>query len=364
MAQTLQLHNYLNFKDASKPSATLENITIMTNYNLTMTLMFVLLGYVAILLTYNLFHQFKVSLANDENTKAKAFSQNNNQPLSEPDGFAENTDPLIDLQYDLQNAIANDELQLHYQIKVDSITRAAVGAEALLRWQHPIKGLLHPADFMRAADRYDLSYAINKWVIEESCRTLRQLNDSNLQFNISINMSHHQIANANFVHEVTRQLKRFNLDSTSLSFDLTEVDAQKNQSQLNDQLKRFKDAGINIAIDDFGMHSSNTTNFENWQVNELKLAPNFTFDVANSNERRDVVQSVIALAHRLKLNVVAEGVETENQRKVLAELGCDQMQGFLINRPLPEERFIQLLKNLNPANVIQQTAKMHEHVYH
>ncbi len=339
----------------------------MTNYNMTMALLFILLGYVAILLTFNFFNQFKHSRTNDKSTDTDASTASNSEDKRYADNveITADTDQLIDLQFDLQSALANDELQLNYQIKVDSITREPVGAEALLRWQHPIKGLLYPTDFMHAADRFDLSYAINKWVVEESCRTLRQLSDINLPFNISINLSHHQIANANFVYDVSRQLKRFDLANTSLSFDLTEVDAQKNPTQFSDQLQRFKDAGISVAIDSFGMHSSSTTNLENWPVNELKLAPAFTLDVANSHETRDIVQSVIELAHRLELNVVAEGVETESQREVLAELGCDQMQGFLITRPLPEDRFIHLLKNINPttAETRQYPSKRYEQVY-
>lgn len=257
------------------------------------------------------------------------------------------TDQLLEIQYDLKNALANDELQLYFQIKIDSVTREPVGAEALLRWQHPVRGLLHPADFMHAADRFGLSYAISDWVIEESCRTLHQLNYLHIPFDISINLSHNQIANTGFVSDVTNMLKRFDLPTSSLIFDLTESAALKNQTQFSNQLIRFKEAGIRVAIDDFGTFSSSITNLKNWQVNELKLDPAFTSDIENNHKTRGIVQAVIELAHVLELNVVAEGVETEGQRRILAELGCDQMQGFLISRPLPEERLINLLKNLS-----------------
>jgi diguanylate cyclase (GGDEF)-like protein len=257
------------------------------------------------------------------------------------------TDQLLEIQYDLKNALANDELQLHFQIKVDSITREPVGAEALLRWQHPVKGLLYPADFMHAADRFGLSYAISDWVIEESCRTLHQLNYLHIPFDISINLSHNQIANTSFVTDVTNMLKRFDLPTSCLIFDLTESTALKNQTQFSNQLVRFKEAGIRVAIDDFGTFSSSITNLQNWRVNELKLDPAFTADIDSNHKTRGIVQAVIELAHVLELNVVAEGVETEGQRRTLAEIGCDQMQGFLISRPLPEERLINLLKNLS-----------------
>ena len=256
------------------------------------------------------------------------------------------TDQLLEIQYDLKNALANDELKLHYQIKINSVTREPEGAEALLRWQHPVRGLLYPADFMHAADRFGLSYAISDWVIEESCRTLHQLNYLNIPFDISVNLSHNQIANISFVDDVTSMLKRFDLPASSLVFDLTESSVLKNQSQFYNQLARLKEAGIKVAIDDFGTSSSSITNLQNWQVDELKLDPAFTVDIEVNPKTRGIVQAVIELAHVLELNVVAEGVETEGQRKVLVELGCDQMQGFLISRPIPEERLVILLKNL------------------
>lgn len=256
------------------------------------------------------------------------------------------TDQLLEIQYDLKNALANDELKLHYQIKINSVTREPEGAEALLRWQHPVRGLLYPVDFMHAADRFGLSYAISDWVIEESCRTLHQLKYLNIPFDISVNLSHNQIANISFVDDVTSMLKRFDLPASSLVFDLTESSVLKNQSQFYNQLARLKEAGIKVAIDDFGTSSSSITNLQNWQVDELKLDPAFTIDIENNPKTRGIVQAVIELAHVLELNVVAEGVETEDQRKVLAELGCDQMQGFLISRPIPEERLVILLKNL------------------
>lgn len=261
--------------------------------------------------------------------------------------IASAADHLLEMQHDLKNALANDELTLHYQIKIDSITREPVGAEALLRWEHPVKGLLHPADFMQAADRFGLSYAINDWVIEESCRTLQQLTSLSIPFNISVNISHQQMNNANLVSNINAMLSRYNLPKTSLIIEMTESTALKNQVVFNNQLARFKEAGIKVTLDDFGTYSSSLTNLQKWQVSELKLDPTFTEDIETNNRTRGVTQAVIELAHALDLNVVAEGIETEGQRVLLADLGCDEMQGYFISRPLPEERLISLLKNLD-----------------
>lgn len=261
--------------------------------------------------------------------------------------IASAADHLLEMQHDLKNALANDELKLHYQIKIDSITREPVGAEALLRWDHPVKGLLYPGDFMLAADRFGLSYAISDWVVEESCHTLQRLSNLSIPFNISVNISHQQMINANLVSNINAMLNRHDLPKTSLIIEVTESTALKNQVIFNNQLARFKEAGIKVTLDDFGTYSSSLTNLQKWQVSELKLDPTFTEDIETNTRTRGVVQAVIELAHALDLNVVAEGIETKGQRILLAELGCNEMQGYFISRPLPEERLIGLLKNLD-----------------
>ena len=256
-------------------------------------------------------------------------------------------DQLLEMQYELKNALANDELKLHYQIKVDSITREPVGAEALLRWNHPIKGILYPADFMQAADRFGLSYAINDWVIEESCRTLQKLKHLKTPFSIAVNISHQQMINASLVSSINAMLNRYDLPPSSLIVEMTESTALKNPAIFNNQLSRLNESGINVTLDDFGTYSSSLTNLQKWHVSELKLDPSFTKDIEFNKKKLGIVHAIIKLAHALDFNVVAEGVETEGQRKILAEIGCNEMQGYYISQPLPYERFIKLLENLN-----------------
>jgi diguanylate cyclase (GGDEF)-like protein len=160
-------------------------------------------------------------------------------------------DQLLEMQFDLKNALANDELKLHYQIKIDSITREPIGAEALLRWEHPVKGLLFPAEFMQAAERFGLSYAISDWVIEESCRTLQQLKHLNIPFNVAINVSHQQIVNVSLVNKITDTLHRYELPTSSLIVEVTESAALRNQTLFSHQLSRFKEANIKVTLDDF-----------------------------------------------------------------------------------------------------------------
>jgi EAL domain-containing protein (putative c-di-GMP-specific phosphodiesterase class I) len=184
-------------------------------------------------------------------------------------------------------------------------------------------------------------------VVEESCHTLQQLSNLSIPFNISVNISHQQMINANLVSNINAMLNRHDLPKTSLIIEVTESTALKNQVIFNNQLARSKEAGIKVTLDDFGTYSSSLTNLQKWQVSELKLDPTFTEDIETNTRTRGVVQAVIELAHALDLNVVAEGIETEGQRILLAELGCNEMQGYFISRPLPEERLIGLLKNLD-----------------
>jgi EAL domain-containing protein (putative c-di-GMP-specific phosphodiesterase class I) len=184
-------------------------------------------------------------------------------------------------------------------------------------------------------------------VVEESCHTLQQLSNLSIPFNISVNISHQQMINANLVSNINAMLNRHDLPKTSLIIEVTESTALKNQVIFNNQLARFKEAGIKDTLDDFGTYSSSLTNLQKWQVSDLKLDPTFTEDIETNTRTRGVVQAVIELAHALDLNVVAEGIETEGQRILLAELGCNEMQGYFISRPLPEERLIGLLKNLD-----------------
>ncbi len=254
---------------------------------------------------------------------------------------------LLEMQFEIKNALANDEFVLHYQIKIDSITRTPIGAEAFLRWQHPTRGLLVPSDFMESAERVGLSYAIHEWVNVQCCRTLQQLQHLHIPFHIAINLSHQQMANPNLVNEICDLLKQYDLPTDSVVFEITEDAALRNKSLFDAQLERFKAANIKVAIDDFGTQSSSIVNLQSMPVSELKLDPTFTAQITHNHKTRSVIQAIIELAHVLGLNVVAENIETEEQRKALASLGCDQMQGYLFSRPMPEERLLGLLVNLN-----------------
>lgn len=257
------------------------------------------------------------------------------------------SDQMLEMQKDLRKAIANDEFRLHFQPKVDTGTKAPIGAEALIRWNHPTKGLIMPKVFISAAEKFGLLKQINEWVIEEACRTICRLQNHGLCLNISINLTSQQFRNPSLVEEVKALLKLYNLPHHTLTFEITEAAAIKNQELFNVLLTKFSEAGINTAIDDFGTNPSSLAYLQNLKVDELKLDKEFIVDISTNLQSRAVADAIIRLAHALDFIVVAEGVETEEQRIILEELGCDQMQGYLFSHPMSEEKLVSLMKQLN-----------------
>jgi diguanylate cyclase (GGDEF)-like protein len=256
------------------------------------------------------------------------------------------SDQLLEMQRDLRHALSKDEFKLHFQPKIDSTTCAVVGVEALLRWEHPVKGTIAPATFIPAAERFGLINQIGDWVIEESCRTLHRLRAQGTTLNIAINLSPQQLRNNYLVTNILQVLQRFDLPPSSVMFEITESSALHSPDQFNAVLTDFKDAGIEMALDDFGTGHSSLAYLQSIKVNELKLDPSFIAGISKDKQAHAIANAVIQLAHALKLRVVAEGVETEDQRKMLTELGCDQLQGFLFARPVPEEKLVSLIRRL------------------
>ncbi len=257
------------------------------------------------------------------------------------------SDQMLEMQKDLRIAINKKEFRLHFQPKVDVNSQAPVGAEALIRWEHPTKGTIMPNTFISAAEKFGLLKQINDWVIDEACQTICRLHSHSIHLNISINLSSQQFRNPSLVDEITAKLHQYNLPHTSLTFEITEAAAIKNQKLFDSLLTKFSEAGINTAIDDFGTNPSSLAYLQNLKVDELKLDKEFIVDIGTNLQSRAVADAIIRLAHALDFIVVAEGVETEEQRTVLAELGCDLMQGYLFSHPMPEDKLVALMNKLN-----------------
>ncbi|MGQ0442922.1 MAG: EAL domain-containing protein, partial [Methylophilaceae bacterium] len=231
------------------------------------------------------------------------------------------------MQRELRNAIGNNEFFLALQPKVDCETQSPIGAEALIRWRHPSKGIILPDGFLPDAKRFGLINQINDWVLEECCRIIYRAKKTGIDLNLSINLANEQFRNPNLVEEIKLLLKKYKLAAHNLTFEIKEATAIKNQAQFKLLLSKFKKAQIKVALDDFGSHPISLTYLQDLQVDEVKLDKVFVHDIDSNTGTKALIDAVIRLAHALNLSVVAEGVETEKERETLVSLGCNHMQG-------------------------------------
>ncbi|MES2636666.1 MAG: EAL domain-containing protein [Pseudomonadota bacterium] len=257
------------------------------------------------------------------------------------------SDQMLEMQRDLRFAIENNEFSLVFQPKVSCKTQSPVGAEALIRWNHPTRGVVLPITFMPAAERFGLINQINDWVIEEGCRTIYRARNAGIDLNISINLARQQFRNPNLVDEILHLRKRYKISADSLMFEIKETTAVRNEAQFKHLLRQFKAADIKVALDDFGSHQFSLSYLQHLNIDEIKLDKIFIAEINENRASRALVDAVIRLAHALGLNVVAEGVETEAQREALVDLNCNHMQGYLFSKPLSEEKLLKLFKGLS-----------------
>jgi diguanylate cyclase (GGDEF)-like protein len=247
----------------------------------------------------------------------------------------------VALQEDLRHAVARGELALHYQPKVTASDFQVLGVEALLRWRHPQRGMVSPAQFVPVAERFGLIGQIGNWVIDEACAQLGRWNAKGRRCRMAINLSAHQLLQPDLCERVAQALKRHQLAPDQLVCELTESTLVENLLEGRRPLDGLVALGVRIAIDDFGTGYSSLAYLRQLPVHQLKIDRSLVNDVATSHEARAIVDAVVGLAHALRMDVVAEGVETEAQRDVLQALGCDLLQGYLFARPMPPDALWQ-----------------------
>jgi diguanylate cyclase len=248
----------------------------------------------------------------------------------------------MQLVQELHVGLTRGELMLHYQPKFDAITGAPVGAEALLRWIHPVHGLLPPNRFIPIAEKSGLIVAIGEWVLNEACRQAHAWLDAGLgDWSIAVNLSAAQFAHSGLAQTVRDTLARHRLDAHHLILEITESTAMNDVEASLSVMQQLREAGVQIAIDDFGTGYSSLLYLKRFPANELKIDRGFVRDLARNTEDAAIVSAIIALGRTLNLRIVAEGVETPDQQTFLTKLGCDVLQGFLLGRPMPAEAFVK-----------------------
>ncbi|MDO5609734.1 MAG: EAL domain-containing protein [Pseudomonadota bacterium] len=237
---------------------------------------------------------------------------------------------------DLRGAIAAGQLRLHYQPKHATADGRLVGVEALLRWQHPERGLLLPEQVIPLAEKTGLILEIGGWVIEEACRHFMAVRHAGQDLHsISINLSPSQFRSPGLIGKISGALGRHQMPASALMIEITESTAMRDPETTLDILGRLVALGVKISIDDFGSGYSSLMYLKRLPACELKIDQGFIHDLCAGSEDEAIVAAIIALGHTLNLTVIAEGVETEEQQAVLTRLGCDSLQGFLFGKPVP-----------------------------
>lgn len=252
----------------------------------------------------------------------------------------------LNLDKELRLAIQNEEWELLYQPKMDINAKTIVGAEALIRWNHPSKGLLSPFEFIDFAEQRGLIVAIGDWVIKTVCHQLNEWTKLGLtDCKIAVNLSAVQIRQEDFVAKIFHLLAETEVAPRQLELEVTETTLMNNFQVALASLKRLNSRGITIAIDDFGTGYSSLSYLKNLPINTLKIDRAFIKDICNDENDKKIVKTLINMAHSMNMTVVAEGVENQNQYDLLAQYSCDEIQGYLLSKPIPVNQLTEMLKN-------------------
>ncbi|EPC00618.1 hypothetical protein L861_06670 [Litchfieldella anticariensis FP35 = DSM 16096] len=238
----------------------------------------------------------------------------------------------LTLRHDLQAAIEARQFEVHYQPLVRAEDGRITGFEALLRWKHPSKGYISPAVFIPLAEDTGQIIPISEWVLRQACHDLQQLGDD---YRVAVNLSPMQFHRSDFLSTLQRTHTKTGLAPGRLELELTEGILMEDTETAIGLLRQLRDMGIKVALDDFGTGFSSLSYLKNLPIDKLKIDRSFVLDVANKRQDAGIVQGIIDMAHHLELTVVAEGIETVEQRDTLRALGCDLLQGYLFAKPMP-----------------------------
>ncbi|NCF11706.1 MAG: EAL domain-containing protein, partial [Gammaproteobacteria bacterium] len=274
--------------------------------------------------------------------RAKELGRNNYQLYTD----AMNTASVerLTMENHLRHAIEREELDLNYQVKVDLVSQQTIGVEALLRWNSAEVGLVSPADFIPLAEANGMILPIGEWVLKRACMQAREWLDRGLpEIHVAVNVSSRQLHQDDLVETVIRTLGETGFEARCLEIELTESMLMENIAEVEPKLHRLRDLGVRIGIDDFGTGYSSLAYLKRLPIDTLKIDVSFIRDIPEDADDAEIVAAIIAMAHRLDLEVVAEGVEREEQVRFLRTLGCDQIQGYLVGRPLSAENIVSLL---------------------
>ena len=243
----------------------------------------------------------------------------------------------IDLDTDLRRALDRDEMELHYQPIISMRDRTISGFEALLRWSHRSRGVISPNEFIPLAEETGLIYDLGQWVLGKACKQIAAWNKSKKkedQLEISINLSSRQFSDPNLVEGIVENIEKSGFDAEFLKIEITESALMQNAQRSVSMLNQLKDLNIKVCVDDFGTGYSSLSYLHTFPIDTLKIDRSFVHDMSRNFRNMEIIRTIIMLAHNLKLDVIAEGVETREQDAQLSALGCQFAQGFYFSRPI------------------------------
>ena len=256
----------------------------------------------------------------------------------------------LQLETELHGALERGEFVLHYQPKVHLGTRRIEGFEALLRWNHPGRGMISPAEFIPLLEDTSLIVPVGEWVLREACRQIRAWRDGGFQVRpIAVNISARQFHRKDLDATVSRALSDAELDAPLLQLEITESLLMDNTQATARTLHALKLVGVGISVDDFGAGYSSLGYLQRFPLDTLKIDRSFIDGIDTSHDAAAITLAIINLAHNLKLGVIAEGVETQGQADFLSKSGCDQAQGYFFFRPLSVQDCEQLMRGSAPG---------------
>jgi diguanylate cyclase (GGDEF)-like protein len=250
----------------------------------------------------------------------------------------------IALDSGLRKALEQKEFVTHYQARVDLNSGKVLGAEALVRWQHPEHGLIPPAKFIQLAEDTGLIVPLTEWVIHTACSQNKVWQEAGLlPMDITVNISTRSFQQGDLIKIVQEALSQNSLEPKYLKLELTESTLMHNPDVAVSTLEKLKAMGVKIMIDDFGTGQSSLSYLKRFPVDAVKIDQSFVKDITTNPDNAAIAGAIIAMAHSLKLKVIAEGVETLEQLEFLRSLNCDEMQGYFVSRPAPVDEFTHLL---------------------
>lgn len=251
---------------------------------------------------------------------------------------------LSELEADLWVGLSEGQFQLYYQLQVDA-QQQPVGAEVLLRWLHPARGLIYPSQFIQIAEQNGLIMPIGDWVIQAVCEQLStwQNNPFMQSLSVSVNVSAKQLQNYDLVEKIRLVIQKNGIDPALLKLEITESMALHDVEHTINTLLQLKALGVGLSMDDFGTGHSSLGQLKRLPLDQLKIDQSFVRDLAIDNNDKSIVQTILAMAQSMSLEVIAEGVETEAQLAILQTLGCRFYQGYLFGKPISLAAFEQLL---------------------